>query len=278
MRRKGRLGVRIGKALAVALILAWSLAPMLLIVSSSFKPARDIFAVPPALLFHPTVEHYFALWQHWPTFFSALGNSLLITALATVLAVVASAMAGYAYSRFRSAWLSASAFWLIVARLIPPIVVTLPLFPLFSLLRLNDTHLVLVLLYSAFFVSLATWIMRAFIDQVPRELEEAARVDGAHLFHIFRHVILPLVTSGMLAAGLFVAVYAWNEFVFALVFTTRDARTTPMVMSEMLSTTDGVDWGVLFAAATLQLAPVLASVLAAQRYVIAGLTAGAVKG
>jgi multiple sugar transport system permease protein len=157
-------------------------------------------------------------------------------------------------------------------------VVTLPLFPFFSWARLNDTHIVLVLLYSAFFVSLASWIMRAFVAQVPLELEEAARVDGAHLGHIFRHVILPLVTSGMVAAGLFVAVYAWNEFVFALVFTTRYARTAPLVMSEMLSTTDGVDWGVLFAAATIQLTPVLLGVLAAQRYVIAGLTAGAVKG
>ena len=111
-RRRGgaRLGVRIGKALAVGLILVWSLAPMLLIVSSSFKPAREIFAMPPVLLFRPTVGHYVALWRHWPAFFSALLNSVVITALATLLAVIASAMAGYAYSRFRGTWLGASAF------------------------------------------------------------------------------------------------------------------------------------------------------------------------
>jgi multiple sugar transport system permease protein len=116
------------------------------------------------------------------------------------------------------------------------------------------------------------------VDQVPRELEEAAMVDGAGLLQVLRRVVLPLVLNGVLAAALFVIVYAWNEFVFALVFTTRVARTTPLVMSEMLSTTDGVDWGVLFAAATLQLAPVLGFILAAQRSVIAGLAAGAVKG
>jgi multiple sugar transport system permease protein len=133
-------------------------------------------------------------------------------------------------------------------------------------LRLNDTHLVLILRYAAFFMSLSTWIMRAFIDQVPRELEEAALVDGAGMVQMLRMMVLPLVMSGVIAASLFVIVYECNEFIFALVFTTRIARTT-----------DGVDWGALCAAATLQLAPVLAFILAAQRYIIAGLTAGAVK-
>lgn len=113
---------------------------------------------------------------------------------------------------------------------------------------------------------------------VPHELEEAAVVDGAHLFQIPRHVILPLVPNGLIAPALFVVVHAWNELVFALVFTTRNARTTPLLMSEMPSTIDGVDWGVLFAAATIRLLPVPLFVLAAQRYVTAGLMAGAVKG
>jgi multiple sugar transport system permease protein len=121
-------------------------------------------------------------------------------------------------------------------------------------------------------------ILYAALLSVPQELKEAAMVDGASLMQTLVKVVLPLVLSGVMAAALFVIVYAWNEFIFALVFTTRVARTTPLVMSEMLSTTDGVDWGVLFAAATLQRAPVLAFILSAQRHVIAGLTAGAVKG
>jgi len=269
---------RVWRLSAAMIAVAWSVFPIVLVVLSSFRPQRDIFRIPPSLIFSPSLDNYARLFRDWPAFLPDMLNSVIVTAGATLMTVGFATIAGYAYARHAGRWLNLSAFFMVVVRMIPPIVVTLPLFPLVSFLRLNDTHIVLVLLYSAFFVSLATWIMRAFIAAVPRELEEAARVDGAHLGHIFRHVIVPLVANGMLAAGLFVAVYAWNEFVFALVFTTRNARTAPLVMSEMLSTTDGVDWGVLFAAATIQLAPVLACVLAAQRYVIAGLTAGAVKG
>jgi multiple sugar transport system permease protein len=277
MRRPRALG-RAWRILAAVLAVAWSTFPIALVILSSFRPQRDIFRIPPSLLFTPTLDNYTRLLRDWPSFLPDMLNSFAVTAGATLVTVTFATAAGYVYARHAGRWLALSAFSMVVVRMVPPIVVTLPLFPLVSWLRINDTHLVLVLLYAAFFVSLATWIMRAFVAAVPVELEEAARVDGAHLLHILRHVILPLVTSGVLAAGLFVAVYAWNEFVFALVFTTRNARTAPLVMSEMLSTTDGVDWGVLFAAATVQLAPVLIGVLAAQRYVIAGLTAGAVKG
>jgi multiple sugar transport system permease protein len=263
---------------AVLLAIAWSLFPIAMVVLSSFKPQREIFAIPPSLRFEPTLDNYARLLAEWPAFLPNMLNSLIVTIGATLLTVFAATLAGYVYARFRSRALALSAFFMVVVRMLPPIVVTLPLFPLFSWARLNDTHLVLVVLYAAFFVSLSTWIMRAFVDQVPRELEEAAVADGAGLAQVLRLVVLPLVLNGVVAASLFVIVYAWNEFVFALVFTTRIARTTPLVMSEMLSTTDGVDWGVLFAAATLQLLPVLAFILAAQRYVIAGLTAGAVKG
>jgi multiple sugar transport system permease protein len=276
-RRPGPLGRALRLGLA-ALAVAWSVFPIAMVVLASFKPPRDIFAIPPKLVFAPTFENYAKLWETWPAFFGNLANSLIVTAGATLATVAFATAAGYVYSRHRGRLLTLSAFFMIVVRMLPPIVVTLPLFPVFSWARLSDTHLVLILLYSAFFVSLATWIMRAFIDQVPRELEEAALVDGAHLGQILRRVVLPLVTNGLIAASLFVLVYAWNEFVFALVFTTRDARTTPLVIGEMLSTVEGVDWGILFAAATIQLAPVLLFVLAAQRYVIAGLSAGAVKG
>lgn len=278
MRKPRRVLVSVGKALAVALILLWSLAPIALIVSASFKPERDIFAVPPTLLFEPTFSHYAALWQRWPEFFRALVNSLIVTVLATVLAVGASALAGYAYSRFRARWLDLSAFWLIVVRLIPPIVVTLPLFPAVNALGLQDTHLWLAILYATFFVSLGTFVMRAFIDQIPRELDEAAAVDGAGRLRTLLRVILPLASQGMLAVAVFVIVFAWNEFLFAFIFTSTRARTAPLVLAEIIGNFDGVEWGVLFAAATVQLAPVLAFVWLTQRYLVAGLTAGATKG
>lgn len=277
MRDPGPAGKAMRLSLA-ALAILWSVFPIAMVVLSSFKPQREIFAIPPSFVFTPTLDNYARLLAEWPAFFPNMLNSLIVTVGATLITVTFATLAGHVYARYRSDLLSLSAFFMVVVRMLPPIVVTLPLFPLFSWLHLSDTHLVLMLLYAAFFVSLATWIMRAFIDGVPRELEEAAVVDGASTMQVLRRVVLPLVLNGLLAAGLFVVVYAWNEFIFALVFTTRVARTAPIVMSEMLSTTDGVDWGVLFAAATLQLAPVLLFILSAQRYVIAGLTAGAVKG
>ena len=277
MFRPSPIGKAVRLALA-ALAIAWSTFPILMVVSASFKPPRDIFAIPPSLVFTPTLDSYRELWRAWPAFFDNMLNSLIVTVGATAMTVMFATCAGYVYSRYASRLLTLSAFFMVVVRMLPPIVVTLPLFPVFSWLHLSDTHLALMLLYSAFFVSLSTWIMRAFIDQVPRELEEAAVVDGATLPQILRRIVFPLVMNGVIAASLFVIVYAWNEFIFALVFTTRTARTTPLVLSEILSTVEGVDWGVLFAAATVQLAPVLAFVLAAQRYVVAGLAAGAVKG
>ena len=277
MFKPGPIGKAVRLALA-ALAVAWSTFPIVMVVSASFKPPREIFAIPPSLLFTPTLDSYRELWRAWPAFFDNMLNSLIVTVGATAMTVMFATCAGYVYSRYASRLLTLSAFFMVVVRMLPPIVVTLPLFPVFSWLHLSDTHLALMLLYSAFFVSLSTWIMRAVIDQVPRELEEAAVVDGATLPQILRRIVFPLVMNGVIAASLFVIVYAWNEFIFALVFTTRNARTTPLVLSEILSTVEGVDWGVLFAAATVQLAPVLAFVLAAQRYVVAGLAAGAVKG
>ena len=135
--------------------------------------------MPPKWLFAPTLKHYAELWRSWGVFFDGLLNSLLITAGATVLAIVASACAGYVYSRNAGRWLDASVTGLIVVRLVPPIVVTLPLFPIVNALGLSDTHLVLILLYASFFVSLGTVLMRTFMDQIPRELDEAAAMDGA---------------------------------------------------------------------------------------------------
>ncbi|MBL8655069.1 MAG: carbohydrate ABC transporter permease [Alphaproteobacteria bacterium] len=272
------LYLKVLRGLALLAIAFWSAFPIALVVMSSFKPARDIFVFPPTWAFAPTLQNYAGLWLRWPDFFRTLGNSLIVTLGATALAVIVSAMAGYVYSRKRNPYLAGSAFFMIFVRLFPPIVVTLPLFPLVNALRLNDTHLILVILYATFFVSMGTMILKAFVDQIPRELDEAAMVDGAGVWSVFWRVILPLSAQGMIAVGVFVFVYAWNEFLFAFIFTTSTAKTAPLVLSEMTGAVDGVEWGVLFAATTVQLVPVLLFVLLAQKYLIAGLTAGATKG
>jgi multiple sugar transport system permease protein len=272
-----RLAV-IGKALAVILLLIWSLVPIAFIVVSAVKPSADIFAVPPHLTFAPTLKHFADLWSNWRGFFTGLVNSAIVTAGATLLAVAASTMAGYAYSRFRNPHMARSALFLVAVRLLPPIVITLPLFPMVNWLRLNDTHFVLIILYATFFVSLGTLLMRAFIDQIPRELDEAALVDGASRFTILWRVIMPLSAQGMLALAVFVIVFAWNEFLFAFVFTSTRAKTAPLFVAEMMGSLDSFDWGVLFAASTVQLLPIVIFVLATQKHLIAGMTAGAIKG
>ena len=270
--------IRLFKGLAYLCIALWSGAPIALLVLSSFKPPRDILAFPPQFFFAPTLDNYRALVVRWPSFFDALLNSLIVTIGATLLTVIVTTMAGYVYARIRTRAAAASSFFMIVIRMVPPIVITLPLFPLVNILRLADTHLVLIILYATFFVSLNTWVMKAFIDQIPRELEEAAIADGANLGQVLRYIIIPLAAQGMIAASTFVLIFSWNEFLFAFIFTTTNAKTAPIVISEMVGAIDGVDWGILFAAATVQLVPILVFVVAVQKYVIAGLTAGSLKG
>lgn len=268
---------RLLRAMLIAVAILWSMLPIALVILSSFKEASQIFEVPPSLVFTPTLENYRVLWQSRPEFFRALQSSLVVTAGTVGVTIVVSTLAGYVYARFRSRLLNASAFGMLAARMLPPIIITVPLFPVLNALRMTDTHALLVLLYAAFYVSLGTWIMRSFIAQLPYELEEAAAIDGAGLFTTLRRVILPLVLPGAIAVAIFVVVFAWNEYVFAMIFTTRHARTAPVVIGEMLGTVEGVQWGVIFAAATVQLLPVLALVIALQRYIVTGLTAGGVK-
>lgn len=266
------------RMMALALVALWSGFPILFLLVSSFKPPRDILAFPPTVLFAPTLDNYRSLIVRWPEFFDALLNSLIITIGATLLTVVVTTLAGYVYSRVRNRATALSAFFMILIRMVPPIVITLPLFPVINMLGLNDTHFVLIVLYATFFVSLNTWIMKAFMDQIPREMDEATTIDGGTLLQTLRYVIVPLASQGMIAASTFVLIFSWNEFLFAFIFTTTEARTAPLIISEMIGAIDGVEWGVLFAAASLQLLPILIFVVAVQKYVVAGLAAGSLKG
>lgn len=191
---------------------------------------------------------------------------------------MSSVLAGYVYSRYRNSFLASSVYFMVAIRLLPPIVVTLPLFPLSDFLNLNDTYLILIILYATFFVSLSTLIMKSFMDGIPIELDQAATIDGASELQFLVRIVFPLAAQGMVAVSVFVLVYSWNEYLFAFIFTTTNAKTAPLILSEMMGAITGVDWGVLFAAVTLQLVPVVAFVILVQRFLISGLTSGAIKG
>jgi multiple sugar transport system permease protein len=224
------------------------------------------------------MNNYVTLWNQWGGFFSSIRNSLIITLGATLLAAIVSFLAGYAYSRYRNKFLAGSAIYMIAIRLLPPIVVSLPLFPIINNLGLNDHHITLIIIYTAFWVSLYSMIMKNFIDEIPRELDDAAFIDGASELQTMLRVILPLCVQGLISGALFVFVFSWNEFLFAMIFSTTVSKTSPLIISEIMSTIDGIDWGVLFAAVTVQLVPVVSIVMISQKLLVKGLTAGSVKG
>jgi multiple sugar transport system permease protein len=269
---------RLARGLLLAFMLVWSVAPIFLVVMSSFKRQVDIFVYPPKVIFNPTIDNYVQLVSQWQGYFTSMGNSLIVALGATVLAGLISFFGGYAYSRYRSQLTSWTAMYMIAVRVLPPIVITLPLFPVADALGLSDTHLLLILLYAAFWVSLNTMIMKNFFDQIPYELDEAAYVDGASEWQLVSRILARLTLQGMAAGSIFVFVYAWNEYLFAMIFTTNRAKTAPLILSELMGAVDGTEWGVLFAGVTVQLIPVVLLVILARRYLIAGLTAGAVKG
>ena len=276
MRRRGagRLLAWVGLGLGAA----WSVVPIYLIVASSLKEPRDLFEFAPRLLSRPVLSSYTTLWTQWPEFFRALGNSALIAFVAAGLTVALAAPAGWAYSRHRRRALTATALLLLAARMFPPIVITIPLYPVVQRLGLADHAATLIVLYTAFYVSLATWLIKSFVDEVPVEIEEAARVDGCNTRQVLLRVTLPLTMPGLIATFVLALVFGWNEYLFAFLFTATRTKTAPVILSEMLGSATGVEWGPLFAATTLQLIPMLIVVWLVQGALLRGMTAGAVKG
>jgi multiple sugar transport system permease protein len=266
------------RLLLLVIILLWSGFPILMVLLSSFKNPREIFDFPPSFVFKPSLMNYLKLAREWPEFFDTLLNSLIITAGSVLLTVFLSFLAGYAYSRFKSRVLTMSAFFMLVVRMLPPIVITIPLYPVFSALGLFDKHITLIVLYTVFFLSLGTFLMKSFIDQIPLELDESAYMDGARRSQVILRIILPLSTHGFMATSTFVLIFAWKEYMYALLFTTTSAKTAPLIISEMLGAVVGVSWGPLFAAATLQLIPILMYVFFVQRILAEGMMLGSVKG
>jgi multiple sugar transport system permease protein len=263
-------------------LVAWSMTPIVFVVAGSFKSPAELFAAVPSLWpANPGFDNYGRLLESWPDFPRTLLNSLIVTLSTVAICLCVGSMAAYALSRARGAGargLRAVSFGYIAVRMLPPIVITIPLFPLLRQTPFFDTLAALAVIYSALFVSLGIFVLKPFFDEVPTEIEEAALIDGCSRLGAFFRVLLPLARGGVVATGVFIGLDAWNEFVFALTFTSTEARTAPLQIGEMLGAIYEVDWGTVFAAATLQVVPVLAMVWLAQKHLIRGMTMGAVKG
>ena len=269
---------RIMRPIALVLLLLWTAFPVLFLFMSAFKHPAQIFKFPPSLLFKPTLVNFTAMAKEWPSFFNSLKNSTIIAAGASLLTILISAPAGYALSRHRNRFLEGSAFFMLAVRMYPPIVITVPLFPIMAQLGLVDSHFVLILLYATFYVSLSTWLMKTYMDEVPVELEEAAAIDGANAFQRIVRIMIPLSIHGLVATAIFVTIFAWKEYTFAYIFAGTRVYTAPILLHQMLSPVTGVSFGPLFAAASIQLFPILVFIWLVQSYLVKGLRTGAVKG
>jgi multiple sugar transport system permease protein len=257
-----------------------SVAPVYWMLTISLKTEADQFAAPPIwLLFDPTSAHYHEAFVVRP-----FGRYLLTSALVALISTAASLLIGtaaaYALARFQLPWKlnERLSLWIISTRMFPPIVTIIPLFLMMRDARLLNTIAALVIVYTGFNLPFVIWMMRSFFEELPRDLEEAAMVDGDSRFGALIRVILPLVRPGLAATAIFCLIICWNEFLFALILTQTDAAITLPVGIAGRVTQYEIKWGEMSAAGAIAIAPILVFAMAVQRHLVRGLSLGAVKG
>ena len=268
---------RLGGVAIDLLIVSFALAPILWGLSTSLKPARAILAYPPQLLpEHATLEHYALLFRTGIHRFVL--NSVLVSAASVVLCLALGSLAAYALARLTFRGRTTVMLAVVAVMSIPLPSVLVPTFVLLASVGLTDTLSGLVLLYTAYQLPIVVWLLYGYFGTLPIELEHAARIDGCSRLTTLRKVVLPLSGPGLVAAGLFVLTFAWNDFVVAVVMLSSDsARTLPVAIYGYLGFY-GRDWGPLTASAMLSIVPVIAVFVAFQRYFLSGMTGGGIKG
>jgi multiple sugar transport system permease protein len=266
---------RILHFLGLLLVLAFTLFPFYWMVSSSFKNQTDLLASPPVWLFRPTFSHYAEVFAD-DKVLGAVFDSLTIATSTTALAVLLGAPAAYALARFEFRGKSDLWFWFISNRMISPIVLALPIYLLALQVRLLDTHLLLILIYLTFNLPIVIWICTDQFRSIPRELEQAARLDGADQWTIFRKIYVPLGLPGIAVSAIFSFIFSWNELLYALVLTRRSVQTAPVVATSYMSGYE-LPWGKIMATGTLIVLPVTIFALLVSRHMVRGLTMGATK-
>lgn len=299
--------VRVGLTVIICIIF---LIPVVWIGMTAFKPRTSIVTVPPQVFFKPSPDGFVGLFTernsltkkeqeeyqnrtdlNWAErvslrrgmkvigpsqYVGRLTNSLIIAGGSTVIAVVLGVFAAYAFSRFRIPGESDLLFFILSTRMLPAVVVTIPIFLMYRRLGLFDTHFGMILLYTAFNLSLSVWLLKGFMDEIPLEYEEAALVDGYSRWQAFTKLVLPQAATGIAATAVFCLIFAWNEYALALMLTSDAARTAPPSLPSIIGT-GGREWGVTAAGALLFLLPVVIVTFAVRKYLLRGITFGAVR-
>lgn len=301
----------LAKTLSGIVVAAYAIVailPLAWIFLTGFKTPTDSISYPPKIVSEVSVEGYVNLFttrtRQPPEFLAGLPppdtwyerlvrsrnmviagpskvvprfvNSMVIGFGSTFLAVCLGTIAAYAFSRFRVPLADDLLFFILSTRMMPPIAVAIPIYLMFRNLGLTDTRLGMILLYTAVNVSLAVWLLKGFIDEIPREYEEAAMVDGYSRLQAFFKVVLPQATTGIAATAIFCLIFAWNEYAFAVLLTSGDAQTMPPFIPVIIGE-GGQDWPAVAAATTLFFLPILLFTVLLRRHLLRGITFGAVR-
>jgi multiple sugar transport system permease protein len=268
--------IRHGITYALLLILLFViLAPYLWLLLTSFKDRVDAFAIPPKLVFVPTLENYRVAFLE-KGFLGNILNSAVVATLSTAISLVVGVPAAYSLARIPSRANKVTLMLMLGARMLPAIVLAVPLFIMFSGLHLIDSYAAVVAAHLTFNLPFVVWMMRGFFVAVPSEIDEAAVVDGCSYIGAFLRVVLPVTLGGLAATAIFCVINSWNDFLFALILTGFQTRTLPVVIPGLL-TPWGTYWGQIAAVGSVTTIPVLVFAFGAQKYLVRGMTGGAVQ-
>jgi multiple sugar transport system permease protein len=260
--------------------------PVLWIILTAFKTYNDTLAVPPKWLFTPTLENFVQVFfRSYTAGAEAQGtgfdlfffNSIFISGTSVLIALVIGTLAAYGFSRFPLKGNDTYLFVILSTRMMPAIVVIIPIFQMFRVTGLAGTYTGIIVLYTAFNLPFTVWMMKSFFDELNPDVEDAARMDGSSEVKIFFKICLPQVLAGIAATAVFGLILTWNEFLFALLLSGVQTRTIPVAMAQAIGGDIGVRWGLLAAIETLFLVPVIIFVFVLQNHLLRGVTFGTVK-
>jgi len=274
-----------GRTVICAVIGLIYFSPVLWMVLTAFKSRQDALATPPKLFFSPTLENFFRVFVRVTTEGEQLStgmgmfffNSIFIAGAGVLLAAIIGTLAAYGFSRYPLRGNDTYLFVILTTRMLPPIVVIVPIFLMFRVTGLSGSYIGIILLYAMFNLAFSVWMMKSFFDELATDVEDAARLEGANEIKVFFKICLPQLKAGLAATTVFALILTWNEFLFALLLTGNDTRTVPVAMARSMGGQLGVDWGLLAAIITLFLIPVFIVTYMLQNHLLRGVTFGTVK-
>ncbi len=263
--------------LAMLVVIAFFIGPILWFWALALRSPTSAFASPPQLLFQPTLSAFFYTFVDPGVNAPQLLSSVIVAMGATLLNLPFSVTAAYALSRFRLRAKQFLMMWYISLLMAPPIVFLIPYFIVMSNLKLRGTYLAMILIAQTITIPLSVWLLKSFFDDVPIDIEEAAQVDGANWYQALIRIALPLSLPGIIVTSMFAFVFTWNNMVFPLILSNQSTATLPIGTLNYFATT-GATWNFIAATAVIAMLPPMLIFLALGRYIVRGLTFGAVKG